>query len=46
VNAEAIAQQQEWFYERGYVPRKVDLSKVIDHQFADYAVAQLGPYGP
>ena len=44
VNAEAIAAVQDWLHERGYVPTKVDLSKVIDNQFADFAVAQLGPY--
>jgi NitT/TauT family transport system substrate-binding protein len=46
VNAETIAAAQEWFFERGYVPTKVDLAKVIDNQFADYAVEQLGPYRP
>jgi NitT/TauT family transport system substrate-binding protein len=46
VNAEAIAATQDWFYEHGYVQTKIDLSRVIDHQFADYAVAQLGPYQP
>ncbi len=44
VNAEAIAAAQDWFFENGYVQHKVDLAKVIDNQFADYAVAQLGPY--
>ncbi len=46
LNAEAIASAQDWFHENGFVPVKVDLSKVIDNQFADYAVAQLGPYRP
>jgi len=46
VNAEAIAAVQDWLHERGYVPTKVDLAKVIDNQFADFAVAQLGPYQP
>jgi NitT/TauT family transport system substrate-binding protein len=46
VNAETIGIAQDWFAERGYVQTKVDLSKVIDNQFADYAVAQLGPYQP
>jgi NitT/TauT family transport system substrate-binding protein len=46
VNAESIAAAQDWFASHGYVPRPVDLTKVIDHQFADYAVAQLGPYRP
>ncbi len=46
VNAEAIAAAQDWFAERGYVQTKVDISRVVDNQFADYAVAQLGPYQP
>ncbi len=46
VNAETIGMAQDWFAEMGYLPTKVDLSKVIDNQFADYAVAQLGPYQP
>jgi NitT/TauT family transport system substrate-binding protein len=47
VNGDAVAAVQDWLYDRGYVTTKVDLSKVIDHQFADFAVQQLGPYqGP
>ena len=46
VNAEAIATAQDWFAAHGYVSRKVDLGQVIDNQYADYAVAQLGPYQP
>ncbi|HLH22907.1 MAG TPA: ABC transporter substrate-binding protein [Chloroflexota bacterium] len=46
VNPETIAAAQDWFAENGYVPTKVDLTKVIDNQFADYAVQQLGPYQP
>jgi NitT/TauT family transport system substrate-binding protein len=46
VAAETIAAAQDWFAENGYVNTKVDLSKVIDNQFADFAVAQLGPYQP
>jgi NitT/TauT family transport system substrate-binding protein len=46
VNADAIAAAQDWFAEHGYVQTKVDLTKVVDNQFADYAVAQLGPYQP
>ena len=43
---EAIAAAQDWFAEHGYVPTKVDMSKVVDNQFADYAASQLGPYQP
>jgi NitT/TauT family transport system substrate-binding protein len=44
VNREIISAAQDWFFERGYVTRKVDLDLIIDPQFADYAIAQLGPY--
>jgi NitT/TauT family transport system substrate-binding protein len=44
VNSEAIAAAQDWFAARGYVPRTVDLSQVIDNRFADYILAELGPY--
>jgi len=44
VNRDAISAAQDWFFERGYVSRKVDLDQIIDPQFADYAVAQLGSY--
>jgi hypothetical protein len=46
VSVEAIAAAQDWFVEHGYVQTKVDMSKVVDNRFADYAVAQLGPYQP
>jgi NitT/TauT family transport system substrate-binding protein len=46
VNPETISAAQDWFAANGYVSTKVDLSKVIDNQFADYAVEQLGPYQP
>ncbi len=46
VNPETIGAAQDWFAEHGYVATKVDLSKAIDNQFADYAVQQLGPYQP
>lgn len=44
VNGDAIALAQDWFVAHGYVPRPVDIPSLIDSQFADYAVAQLGPY--
>jgi len=46
VNPEIIATAQDWLFEHGYVKTKVDLARVIDSRFADYAVAQLGPYQP
>jgi NitT/TauT family transport system substrate-binding protein len=46
VNAEMIGTAQDWLFDHGYVKTKIDLSRVIDSRFADYAVAQLGPYQP
>jgi NitT/TauT family transport system substrate-binding protein len=46
VNPETIGAAQDWFVDHGYVANKVDLTKVIDNQFADYAVQQLGSYQP
>jgi NitT/TauT family transport system substrate-binding protein len=46
VNAEIIATAQDWLFDRGYVKTKIDLARVIDPRFADYAAAQLGPYQP
>ena len=34
------------FADQGYVRTKVDMAQVVDNQFADYALAQLGPYRP
>jgi NitT/TauT family transport system substrate-binding protein len=46
VSAQAISDAQDWFVAHGYVPRTVDVPGLIDTQFADSAVAQLGPYRP
>ena len=39
-----LARQQDIFFYRGYLKEKVDLKKVIDHQFVDYALDKLGKY--
>ena len=36
----------QWFKQKGLVQGDVDLSKLIDNQFVDYAVQQLGKYQP
>src|SRR5262249_43505554 len=46
VNGGAIAAAQDWFVANGYVARPSDVSTIVDSRFADYAVAQLGPYNP
>jgi NitT/TauT family transport system substrate-binding protein len=42
LNLEALTHSQAWFVEHGYVRKAIDLSQVVDYQFADYAVAHLG----
>jgi len=44
VNPATVAAAQDWFADQGYVRTKVDMAQVLDNQFVDYAVAQLGPY--
>jgi NitT/TauT family transport system substrate-binding protein len=42
INLEALTHSQAWFVDHGYVQKAIDLSQVVDYQFADYAVGQLG----
>ncbi|HZR99028.1 MAG TPA: ABC transporter substrate-binding protein [Chloroflexota bacterium] len=44
VNGETFVAAQDWFADHGYVRTKINLDEIIDQRFADYAVAQLGPY--
>lgn len=45
-NAESMSYDQDWYTKQGFVQQKVDMNKVIDYQFADYAVGVLGKYRP
>jgi len=42
VNIHALAAQQDWFLRKGSQKTRVELSKVVDHQYVDWAVQQLG----
>ncbi|MDP2728813.1 MAG: metal ABC transporter substrate-binding protein, partial [Dehalococcoidia bacterium] len=46
VNAQSVASDQDWYFAQGLMQQKVDLSKVIDNQYVDYAVQRLGKYQP
>jgi ABC-type nitrate/sulfonate/bicarbonate transport system substrate-binding protein len=46
VNKESMAYDMNWYLERGYLERPVDLDQFVDHQYVDWAVARLGPYVP
>jgi len=39
-----IAAQQDFYTSMGYQKEKLDLKPVLDHQFVDYAVSQLGKF--
>jgi NitT/TauT family transport system substrate-binding protein len=44
VNVDSIAEEQDWFLKKGSQKSKLDLSKVVDMQYAEAAVRKLGPY--
>jgi ABC-type nitrate/sulfonate/bicarbonate transport system substrate-binding protein len=43
-NEADISAQQDFFYSMGYEKNKLDLKPVLDHEFVDYAISQLGKY--
>jgi NitT/TauT family transport system substrate-binding protein len=42
VNVPSLRAVQRWYLERGEMTAEVDLDRVVDLSFADYAVGQLG----
>src|SRR5581483_1978676 len=44
LNTSTLVDDQDWFAARGYIPQKVDVMALIDHQFVDYALSVLGEY--
>jgi len=42
IDAAVVAEMQDWFAGRGLIPEPVDVSKVIDRQYLDYALQRLG----
>lgn len=43
-NDQDISAQQDFFYSQGYQKDKLDLKPILDHEFVDYAISQLGKY--
>ncbi len=41
VSGEAIQAMLDWLVDRGYVPQRPDLARLLDHRFADYAAHVL-----
>jgi NitT/TauT family transport system substrate-binding protein len=46
IDTATLARYQDFFAERGWVTQKVDVDKLFDRSFADYANEVLGPYEP
>lgn len=44
VNVDSIAEEQDYFLKKGSQKNRLDLSKVVDMQYAEWAVRRLGPY--
>jgi NitT/TauT family transport system substrate-binding protein len=44
MNTESLAADQDYFLSTGDQQQRVELSQLVDHQFADYAVQVLGRY--
>ncbi len=42
----SIAPDRDWYFSKGLMQQKVDLSKVIDNQYVEYALERLGKYQP
>lgn len=42
IKAEFLANDQEYYSKRGWVPQKVDTSKLVDFQYVEYALQRLG----
>jgi hypothetical protein len=42
MNLTSMAEDQDLWLAQGRQETRVDLGEVVDHSFADYAVAQLG----
>ena len=46
LDAASMQEDVNYYQQAGYLKEKVDLSKLIDTSFQQYAVQQLGPYKP
>ncbi len=41
-NAQSISADQDWYFSKGMQQQKVDISKVVDNQYVEYALERLG----
>lgn len=43
-NTQGLASDVKWLIDKGHIKQAVDLNKIIDGQYSDYAVKRLGKY--
>jgi len=46
VNKDSLRYDAEWYVRNGLLDRVPDIDRFVDPQYAEHAVAQLGPYVP
>lgn len=44
LRVESIQYDMQWYHQRGFIDREIDLAEFVDMQYADYAVSVLGPF--
>ncbi|MDD3089030.1 MAG: ABC transporter substrate-binding protein [Candidatus Omnitrophica bacterium] len=44
VDKESVKEDIDWYYDHGYVASRPDVNDIVDDEFAEYAVKELGPY--
>jgi NitT/TauT family transport system substrate-binding protein len=46
INTADIKAQQDWYVAQGQVQQPIDVDRVVDNRFAEFALRVLGPYRP
>ncbi|HZR98529.1 MAG TPA: ABC transporter substrate-binding protein [Chloroflexota bacterium] len=46
INRASIEDEVQWSVKAGFMDRPISVDQLVDDQWVDYAVAQLGPYQP
>jgi len=44
VNVTEIQDDQDWYFQRGFIRTKVDVNRMVDLRFLQSSVGVLGPY--
>lgn len=44
MDVQSLIDAQDWYAAHGFIPQKIDVQRLVDYQFVDYAVSVLGEY--